>query len=145
MAMAQPQTQPVHDVMTLGLTMLPTHASVLDAARAMRDANIGDVLIVENGNLCGIVTDRDLVIRVLAAGQEPSSTTLANIYSHELTTVSPTDSVDHAIQLMRQKALRRLPVVDDGRPVGIVSLGDLAQNRDPQSALGEISAAPPNR
>jgi CBS domain-containing protein len=145
MAMAQPQTQPVHDVMTLGLTMLPTHASVLDAARAMRDANIGDVLIVENGNLCGIVTDRDLVIRVLAAGQDPSSMTLANISSHELTTVSPTDTVDHAIQLMRQKALRRLPVIDNGRPVGIVSLGDLAQNRDPQSALGEISAAPPNR
>jgi CBS domain-containing protein len=145
MAMAQPQTQTVHDVMTLGLTTLPTQASVLDAARAMRDANIGDVLVVENGNLCGIVTDRNLVIRVLAAGQDPSSMTLANISSHELTTVSPTDTVDHAIQLMRQKALRRLPVIDNGRPVGIVSLGDLAQNRDPQSALGEISAAPPNR
>jgi CBS domain-containing protein len=59
--------------------------------------------------------------------------------------VSPTDSIDHAVQLMRQKALRRLPVVENGRPVGIVSIGDLAQNRDPQSALGEISAAPPNR
>jgi len=87
MAMAQPQTQTVRDVMTLGLTTLPTHASVLDAARAMRDANIGDVLVVEKGNLCGIVTDRDLVIRVLAAAQEPSSTILANIYSHEPTTV----------------------------------------------------------
>jgi CBS domain-containing protein len=59
--------------------------------------------------------------------------------------VLPTDSVDHAVQLMRQKSLRRLPVVENGHVVGIVSLGDLAQNRDRDSALGEISAAPPNR
>ena len=138
-----PQT--VHDVMTFNLTTLPLSASVLDAAHAMRDANIGDVLVVDNGKLRGIVTDHDLVIRALAEGREPSSTTLADICSQELSTVSPADSVDHAVQLMRQKALRRLPVVENGRPVGIVSLGDLAQNRDPQSALGEISAAPPNR
>jgi CBS domain-containing protein len=138
-------TQTVHDVMTRKLTTLPMRASVHDAARAMRDANIGDVLVVDDGNLCGIVTDRDLVIRALAEGREPASTTLADICSEELSTVSPTDSIDHAVQLMRQKALRRLPVVENGHPVGIVSLGDLAQNRDPQSTLGEISAAPPNR
>ena len=140
-----PTAQTVHDVMTLKLTTLPMSASVRDAARAMHDANIGDVLVIDNDKLRGIVTDRDLVIRALAAGREPASTTLADICSQELSTVSPTDSVDHAIQLMRQKALRRLPVVDNGRAVGIVSIGDLAQNRDPQSALGEISAAPPNR
>lgn len=143
--MARHTTQTIHDVMTFKLTTLPMSASVLDAARAMRDANIGDVLVVNNGNLCGIVTDRDMVIRAIAEGREPSTTTLANICSQELSTVSPTDSVDHAIQLMRQKALRRLPVVENGHAVGMVSLGDLAQNRDPQSALGEISTAPPNR
>jgi CBS domain-containing protein len=143
--MARQTTPTIRDVMTLKLTTLPMSASVLDAARAMRDANIGDVLVVDNGNLRGIVTDRDVVIRALAEGRESSSTTLAHICSQELSTVSPTDSVDHAVQLMRQKALRRLPVVENGRAVGMVSLGDLAQNRDPQSALGDISAAPPNR
>ncbi len=139
-----PTAQTVHDVMTFNLTTLPMSASVLDAACAMHDANIGDVLVVDNGNLCGIVTDRDVVIRAIAEGREPASTTLADICSQKLSTVSPTDSVDHAVQLMRQKALRRLPVVENGHAVGIVSLGDLAQNRDPRSALGEISVAPPN-
>jgi CBS domain-containing protein len=131
--------------MTFKITSLPMSASVREAARAMRDANIGDVLVVKHGNLCGIVTDRDLVVRAIAEGREPASTTLADICSEELATVSPTDSIDHAVQLMRQQALRRLPVVENGHAIGIVSLGDLAQDRDPQSALGEISAAPPNR
>jgi CBS domain-containing protein len=143
--MAGHATPTIRDVMTLKLTTLPMSASVRDAARAMRDANIGDVLVVNNGNLCGMVTDRDVVVRGIAAGRDPSSTPVADICSQAITTVSPTDSIDHAVQLMRQKALRRLPVVENGRPVGIVSIGDLAQNRDPQSALGEISAAPPNR
>jgi len=131
--------------MTVDLTTLPKSASVLDAAHAMRDAHIGNVLVVDNGNLCGIVTDRDIVIRALAEGRDPSTTKLADITSQQLTTVSPTDSIDHAVQLMRQKSLRRLPVVEKGHVVGIVSLGDLAQNRDRDSALGGISAAPPNR
>ena len=143
--MAQHTTQTIRNVMTLKLTTLPMSASVRDAARAMRAANVGDVLVVNNGNLCGIVTDRDVVIRAIAEGKEPFSTALADICSQELSTVSPTDSIDYAVQLMRQKALRRLPVVENGHPVGMVSLGDLAQNRDPQSALGEISAARPNR
>jgi signal-transduction protein with cAMP-binding, CBS, and nucleotidyltransferase domain len=143
--MAQHTTQTVREVMTLKITSLPMSASVREAARAMRDANIGDVLVVKNGNLCGIVTDRDLVVRAIAEGREPASTTLAEICSADLATVSPTDSIDHAVQLMRQQALRRLPVVENGHAIGIVSLGDLAQNRDPHSALGEISAAPPNR
>jgi CBS domain-containing protein len=84
------------------------------------------------------------VVRILAEGRDPAATTLADISSHDLTTVSPEDSVEQAVQLMREKAIRRLPVVEDGRPVGIVSLGDLAVERDPDSALGEISAAPPN-
>jgi CBS domain-containing protein len=143
--MAGHPTQTIRDVMTRKLTTLPMKATVRDAARAMRDANIGDVLVVNNGNLCGIVTDRDMVIRAIAEGRDPSSTTLADICSQEISTVAPTDRIDHAVQLMRQKALRRLPVVENSHPVGIVSIGDLAQNRDPQSALGEISAAPPNR
>jgi CBS domain-containing protein len=110
----------------------------------MRDAGIGDVIVTENNQVCGIVTDRDIVIRTVAEAQDPAATTLADICSHALTTVAPTDSIEYAVQLMREKAIRRLPVVEGGQAVGIVSLGDLAVERDPGSALGEISAASPN-
>ena len=136
--------QRLHDVMTPNPVALPGSASVHEAARTMRDQDIGDVIVVENHQVCGIVTDRDIVVRTVAEARDPAATTLADICSHALTTVAPTDSVEQAVQLMREKAIRRLPVVEDGRPVGIVSLGDLAMERDPDSALGEISAAPPN-
>jgi CBS domain-containing protein len=81
----------------------------------------------------------------LAEGRDPARTTVGEICSRELTTLGPSDSVHDAVTIMRDKAIRRLPVVDGGRPVGIVSLGDLAVERDPESVLGGISAAPPNR
>jgi len=111
----------------------------------MRDSNIGDVIVVENDRVCGIVTDRDITIRGVAEGGNISHLKLADICSRVLTTVSPTDSVDDAVRLMGEKAIRRLPVVEGGKPVGIVSLGDLAFTQDPHSALGNISAAPANR
>jgi CBS domain-containing protein len=85
------------------------------------------------------------VVRVVADGQEPAQAKLADICSKELHTVKPTDPVEEAINLMREKAVRRILVMDDGSPVGIVSIGDLALERDRQSALGDISAAPPNQ
>jgi signal-transduction protein with cAMP-binding, CBS, and nucleotidyltransferase domain len=87
--MTQHTTKTVREVMTFKITSLPMSASAREAARAMRDANIGDVLVVKHGNLCGIVTDRDLVVRAIAEGREPASTTLADICSEELATVSP--------------------------------------------------------
>jgi CBS domain-containing protein len=83
-------------------------------------------------------------VRIVAEGQDPAATTLAAICSHVLLTVTPTDSVEQALRLMRLHAVRRLPVVEAGEAVGIVSLGDLAVERDPQSVLGKISAAPPD-
>jgi CBS domain-containing protein len=136
--------QRIHDVMTPNPVSLPGTASVHEAARAMRDQDIGDVIVLENNQICGIVTDRDIVVRAVAEMRDPAATTLADICSHALTTVSPDDSIAQAVRLMREKAIRRLPVVEGGRAVGIVSLGDLAIERDPESALGEISAAPPN-
>jgi CBS domain-containing protein len=135
----------IRDIMTSHLATLPTSASVLEAARAMRDSDIGDVIVADDGQICGIITDRDVVVRVTAEGRDPAKTKLAEICSQDLTTVSPTDSIDHAVQLMRRKAIRRLPVVENGRAVGILSIGDLAQERDPTSALSDISAAPSNR
>lgn len=135
----------IRDVMTPNPIALPATSPAIEAARAMRDSDIGDVVVVDGQQICGIVTDRDIVVRAVAEGRDPASTPLMDICSRELTTISPHESVDKAVRLMREKAIRRLPVVEDQRPVGIVSIGDLALERDPKSVLGNISAAPPNR
>lgn len=136
--------QSIQDVMTPNPTTYPATTSIVDAARAMRDDNVGDVLVERDGTLYGIVTDRDIVLRAVAEDRTPSEVRLGDICSGELTSLTPTDSIDDAVQLMRQNALRRLPICDGGKAVGIVSLGDLAINRDPGSALADISARPPN-
>jgi len=90
------------------------------------------------------VTDRDIVVRGLAEGMDPTNTPVSKVCSAELTVVSPDDTVDDAVNLMRDHAVRRLPVVEDGRAVGIVAIGDLARMRDGDSPLAAISSAPPN-
>ncbi|HWN04567.1 MAG TPA: CBS domain-containing protein [Candidatus Dormibacteraeota bacterium] len=135
----------IQDVMTTNPETLPESTTVREAAEAMRANDIGDVVVVDdNGKLSGILTDRDIVVRVVAEGRDPRTTRIGDIASRDLTAVSPDDPVDRAVQLMRDKAIRRLPAVDKGKPVGIVSIGDLALDRDPGSALADISAAPPN-
>jgi CBS domain-containing protein len=135
----------IRDVMTTDPQTLPESAIVREAAETMRAHDIGDVILSDdNGQLTGILTDRDIVVRVVAEGRDPRATRIGDIASRELTAVSPDDPVDRAVQLMRERAIRRLPVVDKGKPVGIVSIGDLALDRDPDSALADISAAPPN-
>jgi CBS domain-containing protein len=136
--------QQIRELMTPSPVAMPGTASVHEAARAMRDAEIGDVIVIEHNQVCGIVTDRDIVVRLVAEARDPASTTLADLCSHAVVTVRPTDTIEDAVRLMRTHAIRRLPVVEGGQAVGIVSLGDLAVERDPHSALGEISAAPPN-
>ena len=136
--------QTVRDVMTENLVTLPGSAPLADAARRMREADIGDVIVMADGDMCGVVTDRDIVVRAIAEGKDPQSATLDEICSHDVVTVGPDDSVDQAVQLMRQRAVRRLPVVEGGRPVGIVSIADLAIERDETSALADISAAEGN-
>lgn len=136
-------TMTVNDVMTTDVIACPTTATIADAARLMRDCNIGDVLVVgDDRQLAGIVTDRDLVVRCLADGAADQQLRMA--CSSELITVTPDSTVDEAVRLMRECSLRRLPVVSNGDPVGIVSLGDLAVERDPDSVLADISAAEPN-
>jgi CBS domain-containing protein len=137
--------QYLREIMTQNPVTLQSTDSVVAAARTMRDGNIGDVVVLNNGQIQGILTDRDIVVRALAEGRDPARTTVGEICSRELTTLAPSDPVAAAVTVMRERAIRRLPVVEGGRPVGIVSLGDLAVERDPQSALGGISAAPPNR
>jgi CBS domain-containing protein len=136
--------QSVREIMTPNPKAMPAESSVVDAARVIRDEDIGDVIVLKDDEICGIVTDRDIVVRAVAEGREPSQVKLEEICSSDLTTLSPSDTVEEAIRRMREKAIRRLPVVENGKPVGIVSLGDLAMERDPESALADISEAPPD-
>ena len=133
----------VRDVMTKDPVTCPADTAVTDAARLMRDRDIGAVLVTDGEALKGIVTDRDIVVRCVAAGKADQAK-LGDACSASMTTVSPDMSAEDAARVMAEQAVRRLPVVDNGRPVGVVSLGDLAVERDPGSVLGGISAAPPN-
>jgi CBS domain-containing protein len=137
--------QYLREIMTQKPVTVEATDTVVAAARSMRDGNIGDVVVVDNGQIQGILTDRDIVVRALAEGRDPARTTVGEICSRELTTLSPNDAIGDAEKTMRARAIRRLPVVEGGRPVGIVSLGDLAVEKNPDSTLGGISAAPPNR
>jgi CBS domain-containing protein len=134
--------QKIRDVMSSNLVTVGMGQTVIDASKAMRDNDVGDVIVVEGDQLLGILTDRDIVVRVLAEGKSPNAPA-SEIATTELTTLSPDDDAVEAVERMRGEAIRRVPVVEDGRPVGIVSLGDLAQSRDPSSALSDISSAPP--
>src|SRR5262245_27449079 len=135
----------IRDVMTPHPVTLSVTSTLVDAAIAMRDFDVGAVIVLDNGEVCGIATDRDLVVRAIANGSYPATAMLGEFCSRELTTVSPSDTVDKAVRLMREKAIRRLPVVEHGHPVGIVSLDDLASAQEQHSPLADISAAPPNR
>ena len=135
----------VREVMTPEPVTVAATATLQHAAELMRDRNIGDVLVVdEDGTLIGIVTDRDIVVEGIAEGADPTTTSVDEVCSHDPVTLGPDDAVVEAARLMRDRAIRRLPVIDNGSLVGIVSLGDLAMDRDPDSVLGEISEAPPN-
>jgi len=137
-------TQLVRDIMTTPVVGVAETATLVEAARHMRMSDIGDVLIVDGDQVRGIVTDRDIVIRALAADLDPAITTVGDIATRDPVVIGPDQPAADAVQLMRDRALRRLPVCEDGRLVGVVSLGNLATERDPESALADISAAPPD-
>jgi len=137
--------QKVLDMMTTDVVMLSPDSSLSEAAQRMRDEDIGDVLVGDNGELRGIVTDRDLVIRGLAEQPDPANAKIGDLCSADVVTLSPEDDIARAVTLMREHAVRRLPVSDGGQVIGIISLGDLAMERDEESALADISAEPPDQ
>lgn len=136
--------QQVKELMTERPVTLDRDASLAEAARLMRDRGIGDVIVVDGEDAEGIVTDRDIVIRGVAEGADPETTRLGQVVSPELVSVAPDDPVERAIQLMRERAVRRLPVLEGGKPVGVLSLGDLAVAREGDSVLADISEEPPD-
>jgi CBS domain-containing protein len=134
----------IRDVMTPDPATCEPDDSIVEAARAMRDGDFGAVVVVENDQVRGILTDRDIVVRAVADGKDPGATEVGVVFTTDPTTLSPDDGIEDAVEAIRQADVRRLPVVDGTKIVGIVSIGDLAVARDERSALADISAAPPN-
>src|ERR671926_1625817 len=130
--------QSIREVMTADPRTVDTGATVADAARQMRDGDVGDVIVIENGRVVGIITDRDIVVRVVAEGLDPDATPVSEAATMDPVTLTVDQHVEDAIRLVREHNVRRVPVVQDGRPAGIVSLGDLAIERDTDSALADI-------
>jgi CBS domain-containing protein len=137
--------QQVSEVMTPAPVAVQPGQPVRDAAQAMRDYGIGAVLVAQEGQLRGIVTDRDIVVRVIAAGRDPAATPVADVCSaDDLVTATPGEDADVAVDRMREHGVRRIPVVEGKRVVGILSLGDMAIERHEYWPLTHISLRPPN-
>ncbi|MBQ8768520.1 MAG: CBS domain-containing protein [Oscillospiraceae bacterium] len=133
----------IREVMTDAVVKIHPEESVAVAARTLAHYNIGVLPVCGyDGNLCGLVTDRDLVTRCLAAGKSPEGTCVKEVMSGSVITARPDMDTGAAAHLMGRKQIRRLPVVENGRLCGMVSLGDLAHreecNPDAADALGEI-------
>ena len=118
-------TAKIRDIMSAAPVCMTATASVAAAAKAMKERGVGTVLVVNGGRLEGLVTDRDITVRVLAENRDPMATRLGDICTTELVVLAPDDDVEHAARLVRERAVRRLPVIADGIPVGVVSIGDL--------------------
>ena len=136
--------QSIREIMTADPRTVESGATVAEAAREMRDGDVGSVVVVENGTVAGIVTDRDIAVRVVAEGLDPDATRVGDAATMRPVTLTVDQTVEDAIRLVREQNVRRIIVLQDGRPAGIVSLGDLAIERDTDSALAEIASEPPN-
>lgn len=134
----------VIDVMTKKVVYLPVATPLDEAARAMREADIGDVVVTDGNSLAGMVTDRDIVVRAVAENRRPADITIGDVATHDIIMIEQTATVAEAADLMRERSVRRILVCDaDRQLVGIISLGDLAVRHDPDSVLGDISRAGP--
>jgi CBS domain-containing protein len=117
----------IKEVMTSEVRACEPNTTVVEAAKVMAQQDVGPVPIVEGRRLVGIVTDRDIVVRVVAEGRDPTSTTVDQIASRDLVTVSPDEDLDEALNLLARHQVRRLPVVEGDRLVGIVAQADIAR------------------
>jgi CBS domain-containing protein len=135
----------VSDVMTKQVVYLPAETPLDEAARVMKESDIGDVVVTDGATLAGMLTDRDIVVRAVAERADPASTTIGSIVTREVVMIEQHCTAGEAAALMRERNIRRVLVCDtDRKLVGIVSLGDLAMQLDPNSALSDISEAAPN-
>ena len=128
------------DIMTSGPDIIDAQSTVLEAAKKLANDDIGALPICENGKLKGMITDRDIVVKVLAKGGDPNTTKVIDLIQGEVVTIGADDSVEEALQTMAKHQVRRLPVIDGTDLVGIVSQADVARNL-PEEKVGELVEA----
>jgi CBS domain-containing protein len=130
--------QNIKDVMTSDPCTIDADKSVAYAAKMMRDEDVGLAPIVEGDKLIGMLTDRDIAIRVVAEGRDPGQVTVSEVASKHVVTIDPQQDLDEALRIMAKHQVRRLPVVEeDGRLVGVVAQADVARKGD-DSRTGEL-------
>ncbi len=133
----------IKELMTVRPRTVKVGDSVVEAAKLMKGEDAGLAPIVDGSRLVGVVTDRDIVVRVIAEGRDPNATKVEEVASQNLVTIDPQQGLDEALRLMAQHQVRRLPVVEeDGKLVGIVAQADVARHADAQrtgAVVEEIS------
>jgi CBS domain-containing protein len=134
----------ISQVMTPAPVSVNSDEPVTTAAQVMKEYSIGAIVVLTDRKITGILTDRDIAVRVLAARRDPALTLVRDVATADPVTLDMDDDTGEAVRVMRERAIRRLPVTDGGAPVGMISIGDLALAQDERSALAEVSAAPPN-
>ena len=130
----------VRDAMTEDPRSIGASASVVEAARMMREQDIGSLPITDDEKLVGMITDRDITTRVVAEAADPKLTSVEDVYSRDLISVAPDNDLEEAVRLMARHQVRRLPVVENGRLVGIVAQADIAL-RESETQTGELVEA----
>ena len=126
----------VQDIMTKDVRTIMPDKSIVDAAKLMRDLDVGSVPVTNGAQeIIGIITDRDIVLRSIAAQQDPGSTRIEDLMSGDIFSVAPSDDVTEAAEIMARERIRRLPVVEYNKIVGMVSLGDLAAKDVEEAAV----------
>jgi CBS domain-containing protein len=132
----------VRDAMTEDPRSIGASASVVEAARLMREGHIGSLPVTEDERLVGMITDRDITTRVVAESAAPETTSVGDVYSRDLISVEPDHDLEEALELMARHQVRRLPVVENGRLVGVVAQADIAlkDNERTGELVGAISA-----
>jgi len=130
--------QRVRDVMTPTVQSVELRTSVLEAARLMRDSDVGSLPVIgDEGRPVGVVTDRDIVVRAVADGKDPTATKVVDVFTSDLVSIEPEESLDEALRLMAAHRVRRLPVVERGQLVGVVAQADVALSESPKKT-GEL-------
>jgi CBS domain-containing protein len=124
----------IRDIMSTDILKATPDNTLSDIALMMKEQDTGVLPVVEDADLMGIVTDRDIVVRAIAEGKDPTTTTVDEVLSEDVEIVSPDDEVERAADIMSARQIRRLPVLEDHRVIGMVSLGDIAVKHEEGTA-----------
>ncbi len=130
----------VSEVMTPNVESVSRITKIADAARTMRDSSVGFLPVVDDGRLVGVITDRDITVRVVAEGRDPAATPVDRYYTPNPITIGPHDSIEQAAELMGRQQIRRLLVVENGSILGVLSLGDVAVKEQDEQEVGAVLA-----